>query len=62
VKDDQTARLSDAHLVALRLDAEGLDEALIARVLDIDVRAVPPLLEIARRKQRADRLSNEETR
>jgi hypothetical protein len=62
VKDDQTARLSDAHLVALRLDAEGLDEALIARVLDIDVRAVPTLLEIARRKQRADRLSNEETR
>jgi hypothetical protein len=52
---DQAAasKLSDADWWALRLDDAGLDAALIARVLGIEVVAVNPLLDVARRKRAA---------
>jgi hypothetical protein len=50
VSQDHLSKLADAHWLVLRLDAAGLDTAVIARVLDIEIEAVKPLLEIARRK------------
>jgi hypothetical protein len=49
-RDSHLDRLSEAHLLALRLDEAGADHSLIARVLDIEPEAVGPMLEIARRK------------
>jgi DNA-directed RNA polymerase specialized sigma24 family protein len=42
--------LPETYALALRLRAEGLDDATIARVLDIEVESVAPLLALARSK------------
>ena len=42
--------LPEAYALALRLRAEGLDDAAIARVLDIELESVAPLLTLARSK------------
>jgi hypothetical protein len=43
-------RLPDPYALAVRLRDEGMDHPAIARVLAIDIAAVPGLLEIADRK------------
>jgi hypothetical protein len=47
--DDYT-ELPEAYALALRLEAEGLGVAAIARVLAIEAESVVPLLELARAK------------
>jgi DNA-directed RNA polymerase specialized sigma24 family protein len=42
--------LPETYALALRLLAEGLDDPAIARVLDIEVESVAPLLALARAK------------
>jgi DNA-directed RNA polymerase specialized sigma24 family protein len=49
-RDDLSA-LPETYALALRLQAEGLDDAAIARVLQIEVKSVEPLLMLARSKQ-----------
>ena len=42
--------LPETYALALRLRDEGLDEAAIGRVLDIEPESVAPLLDLARSK------------
>jgi DNA-directed RNA polymerase specialized sigma24 family protein len=51
-RDDLSAlsALPETYALALRLQAEGLDHAAIARVLDIEAESVAPLLTLARSK------------
>jgi len=42
--------LPETYAFALRLRAEGLDDAAIARVLDIELESVAPLLTLAQAK------------
>jgi hypothetical protein len=42
--------LPEPYALALRLRAEGLDEAAIGRVLDIEPESVAPLLDLAQSK------------
>ena len=42
--------LPETYALALRLRDEGLDEAAIGRVLDIEPESVPPLLVLAQAK------------
>lgn len=42
--------LPETYALALRLEAEGLDEPAIARVLEIETESVAPLLTLARAK------------
>ncbi len=42
--------LPETYALALRLRAEGLDEAAIGRVLDIEPESVAPLLDLAQSK------------
>jgi hypothetical protein len=42
--------LPETYALALRLEEEGLDEAAIGRVLDMEPASVPPLLALARSK------------
>lgn len=44
---DQMRALPETYALALRLRAEGLDGAAIARVLDIELESVAPLLALA---------------
>jgi DNA-directed RNA polymerase specialized sigma24 family protein len=46
----EPAALPETYAVALRLSAEGLDDAAIARVLEIEAESVAPLLTLARSK------------
>jgi len=48
---DELSALPETYALALRLQAEGLDDAAIARVLQIEVKSVEPLLMLARSKQ-----------
>jgi hypothetical protein len=48
---DGDPSLSPAYREALRLKAEGEDDAAIAAALDLTVEAVPALLVLAERKQ-----------
>ena len=48
---DELGALPETYALALRLQAEGLDDAAIARVLQIEVKSVEPLLMLARSKQ-----------
>lgn len=43
-------RLPEAYAVALLLTDAGFDEPAVARVLHVEVEAVPPLLDLARAK------------
>jgi DNA-directed RNA polymerase specialized sigma24 family protein len=47
---DELTALPETYALALRLRAEGLDDAAIARVLDIEAESVAPLLTLARSK------------
>jgi DNA-directed RNA polymerase specialized sigma24 family protein len=47
---DDLDGLPETYALALRLRAEGLDEAAIGRVLDIELESVAPLLDLARSK------------
>jgi DNA-directed RNA polymerase specialized sigma24 family protein len=47
---DALDALPEAHAVALRLDAAGVDPAMIAVGLGVDEVSVQPLLEVAREK------------
>jgi hypothetical protein len=49
-RPDDLAQLPRAHALALQLHELGADDELIALCLEIDVEAIPPLLEIARAK------------
>jgi DNA-directed RNA polymerase specialized sigma24 family protein len=58
---DELGALPETYALALRLRAEGLDDAAIARVLDIEAESVAPLLTLARSKlahleQQSDRV------
>lgn len=48
---DELSALPETYALALRLQAEGLDDAAIARVLEIDPKSVAPLLTLARSKR-----------
>ena len=48
--DDVVDGLPEAYAMALRLQAEGLDDAAIGRVLAIEEESVGPLLTLARAK------------
>ena len=47
---DEYTELPEAYALALRLEAEGLGVAAIARVLAIEAESVVPLLALARAK------------
>jgi DNA-directed RNA polymerase specialized sigma24 family protein len=47
---DELTALPETYGLALRLQAEGLDDGAIGRVLDIETESVRPLLELARSK------------
>jgi len=47
---DELSALPETYALALRLRAEGLDDAAIARVLDIEAESVGPLLALAHAK------------
>ena len=47
---DELAALPETYALALRLEAEGLDDAAIARVLEIEAESVGPLLALGRAK------------
>jgi hypothetical protein len=47
---DELAALPETYALALRLRAEGLDDAAIARVLEIEAESVAPLLTLAHAK------------
>ncbi len=47
---DELSALPETYGLALRLQAEGLDDDAIGRVLDIETESVGPLLELARTK------------
>jgi hypothetical protein len=42
--------LPETYALALRLQAEGLDDAAIGRVLEVETESVAPLLTLARSK------------
>jgi hypothetical protein len=48
---DGLGALPETYALALRLRAEGLDDAAVARVLEIEAESVGPLLTLARSKQ-----------
>ncbi|MGH9113294.1 MAG: hypothetical protein ACRDZN_13525 [Acidimicrobiales bacterium] len=47
---DELTTLPETYGLALRLQAEGLDDDAIGRVLDIETESVGPLLDLARTK------------
>ena len=47
---DDLEGLPETYALALRLRAEGLDQAAIGRVLDIELESVEPLLDLAQSK------------
>jgi hypothetical protein len=47
---DEIGALPETYALALRLRAEGLDDAAIARVLEIEAESVAPLLALAHAK------------
>lgn len=47
---DELGALPETYALALRLRAEGLDDAAIGRVLAVETESVAPLLTLARSK------------